>query len=103
MCRAIADQAHQPAGGPACAAEQKNFRPWHLKPKQRITEMLKSVKSRAEEQFAATQKKNKQALKEKEKVRQERAEQVASLRAQRLAKEAADKKADAEKAEAKKK
>ena len=63
--------------------------------------MLKSVKSRAEEQFAATQKKNKQALKEKEKVRQKRAEQVASLRAQRLAKEAADKKADAEKAAAK--
>ena len=63
--------------------------------------MLKSIKSRAEEQFAATQKKNKQALKEKEKVRQERAEQVASLRAQRLAKEAADKKADAEKAAAK--
>ena len=63
--------------------------------------MLKSVKSRAEEQFAATQKKNKQALKEKEKVRQDRAEQVAGLRAQRLAKEAADKKADAEKAAAK--
>ena len=69
--------------------------------------MLKSVKSRAEEQFAATQKKNKQALKEKEKVRQETAEQVASLRALRLAKEAADKeaaeKAVAEKAAAKKK
>jgi hypothetical protein len=65
--------------------------------------MLKSVKSRAEEQFAATQKKNKQALKEKEKVRQERAEQVASLRALRLAKEVADKKADAEKPAAKKK
>ena len=65
--------------------------------------MLKSVKSRAEEQFAATQKKNKQALKEKEKVRQERAEQVASLRTLRLAKEAADKKADAEKAGVKKK
>jgi hypothetical protein len=28
--------------------------------------MLKSVKSRAEEQFAATQKKDKQALKEKQ-------------------------------------
>ena len=54
--------------------------------------MLKSIKSRAEEQFAATQKKNKQALKEKEKVRQERAKQVASLRALRLAKEAAKKK-----------
>ncbi len=64
--------------------------------------MLKSAKSRAEEQFAATQKKDKQALKEKEKVRQERAEHVASLRALRLAKEAADKKAAAEKAAAEK-
>ncbi len=64
--------------------------------------MLKSVKSRAEEQFAATQKKDKQALKEKEKARQERAEHMASLRALRLAKEAADKKAAAEKAAAKK-
>ena len=63
--------------------------------------MLKSVKSRAEEQFAATQKKDKQALKEKEKARQENAEHVASLRALRLAKEAADKKA-AEKAAAEK-
>jgi len=60
--------------------------------------MLKSVKSRAEEQFAATQKKNKQAPKEKEKERQERAEHVASLRALRLAKEAADKKAAEKKA-----
>ncbi len=69
--------------------------------------MLKSVKSRAEEQFAATQKKDKQALKEKEKARQESAEHVAGLRALRLAKEAADKKAAeqaaAEKAAAKKK
>ncbi len=63
--------------------------------------MLKSIKSRAEEQFAATQKKDKQALKEKEKARQEIAEHVASLRALRLAKEAADKKA-AEKAAAEK-
>ncbi len=63
--------------------------------------MLKSGKSRAEEQFAATQKKYKQALNEKEKARQERAEHVASLRALRLAKEAADKKA-AEKAAAEK-
>ena len=52
--------------------------------------MLKSVKSRAEEQFAATQKKAKLALKEKDKARQERAESVARLRALRLAKEAAD-------------
>ena len=61
--------------------------------------MFKSVKSRAEEQFAATQKKDKPALNEKEKARQERAEHVASLRALRLAKEAADKEA-AEKADA---
>ncbi len=58
--------------------------------------MLKSVKSRAEEQFAATQKKAKQALNEKEKARRERAEHVASLRALRLAKEAADKEATAQ-------
>ena len=58
--------------------------------------MYQSVKSRAEEQFAATQKKNKPALNEKEKARQERAEHVASLRALRLAKEAADKKAAAQ-------
>lgn len=67
--------------------------------------MLKSVKSRAEEQFAKTQKKDKQALKEKEKERQERAAHVASLKALRLAKEAADneaaEKAAAEKAAAK--
>ncbi len=61
--------------------------------------MRKSLKARAEEQFAATQKKAKQALNEKEKARQERAEHVASLRALRLAQEAADKKA-AEKAAA---
>ena len=58
--------------------------------------MLMSVKSRAEEQFAEIQKKNKPALTEKEKARQERAEHVASLRALRLAKEAADKKAAAQ-------
>jgi hypothetical protein len=63
--------------------------------------MLKSGKLRAEEKFAATQKKYQQALNEKEKARQERAEHVASLRALRLAKEAADKKA-AEKAAAEK-
>ncbi|MDP7639534.1 MAG: hypothetical protein QGG73_07445 [Candidatus Hydrogenedentes bacterium] len=63
--------------------------------------MLKSVKSRAEEQFATTQKKDKQALKEMEKVRQDRASHVAGLRALRLAKEAADKKV-AEKAAAEK-
>ncbi len=65
--------------------------------------MLKSARSRAEEQFTATQKKDKQVLKEKEKARQEMAEHVAGLRALRLAKEAADKKAAAEKAAAKNK
>ncbi len=55
--------------------------------------MRKSVRSRAEEQFAATQKKAKQTPSEKEKARQEIAERVARLRALRLAKEAADKEA----------
>jgi len=66
-----------------------------------------SVKSRAEEQFTATQKKAKQALIEREKARQERADHIAKLKALRLAKEAVDKeaaeKADAVKAAAKKK
>ena len=69
--------------------------------------MKKLVKSRAEEQFAATQKKDNQARKERDNVSQERAEPVASLKVLRLAKEAADKeaaeKAAAEKAAAKKK
>ena len=55
--------------------------------------MLKSVKSRAEEQYAATQKKDKQALKEKEKAQLERDQHMAKLRGLRLAKEAEDKKA----------
>ncbi len=54
--------------------------------------MLMSVKSRAEEKFAATQKKVEQALKEKENAWQQRMEHTARLRALRLAKEAADKK-----------
>ncbi len=69
--------------------------------------MVKSAKSRAEEQFAAIRKKDKQAMNKKEKALQERAKHVADLRALRLAKEAADKeaaeKAAAEKAAAKKK
>ncbi len=69
--------------------------------------MVKSVKSWADKQFAATQKKDKQALKGKKKEQQERAEHVANLKALRLAKDAADKeaaeKAVAEKAAAKKK
>ena len=69
--------------------------------------MSKSAKSTAEEQFAATQKKAKQVLNEKDKARLENAEKVANLRALRLAKEAADKLAadevEAEKAAAKNK
>jgi hypothetical protein len=53
--------------------------------------MLKSVRSKAEEQFDATQKKAKKALNEKEKARQELTERMAKQRSLRLAKEAADK------------
>jgi len=63
--------------------------------------MLKTVKSRSEEQFTATQKKDKKVLKDKEKARQERSEYVARLRSLRLAKEVVDK--EAAEAEAKKK
>ena len=55
--------------------------------------MYKSIKSRAEKLFSATQTKEKRVLKENEIARQERAEEVARLRALRLAKEAADKEA----------
>lgn len=57
--------------------------------------MQKSARARAEEQFAATQKKAKQALNEKEKARREIADRMARQRALRLAKEAADKDAEA--------
>ncbi len=53
--------------------------------------MSKSARSRAEEKFAATQKKDKQTLKEEEKAWQQRMEHTARLRALRLTKEAADK------------
>ncbi len=61
--------------------------------------MQKSARARAEEQFAATQKKAKQALKEKEKARQEITERMARQRALRLAKEASDKEAETADAE----
>jgi len=72
----------------------ESTRPGLREPKQRITEMLMSVKSRAEEQFAATQKKDEQAQKEKETAWQQRMKNSAKLRALRLAKEAADKEDD---------
>jgi len=55
--------------------------------------MAKSVNSRAEEKFAATQKKAKQALKDKDKAWQDLTDRVAKQRGLRLAKEAADKEA----------
>ena len=65
--------------------------------------MQKSEKSKAEEKFAAIQRKSKRALDEREKQQQERAELKAKLRALRLAKEAADKKAAEATATSKKK
>jgi len=55
--------------------------------------MLKRVKSKAEEQFAAIQKKDKQALLDKEVAQQKRYDKIRRLKALRLAKEAADRKA----------
>ena len=67
--------------------------------------MLKTAKAtRAEEQFAKLQKKKERALEDKEKAQIKRDEQMAGLKALRLAKEAADKAAEAaEKAASKKK
>ncbi len=78
------------------ALRDEDYRACRLELKQRITEMWISARSKAEEQFAATQKKHMPALNDKEKARQERAEHVASLRALRLAKEAVDKEAAAQ-------
>ena len=64
---------------------------WRHKLTQGSIKMQKSPRARAEEQFAATQKKAKQALNEKEKARQEITERMARQRALRLAKEAAGK------------
>ncbi len=72
------------------ALRDESARPWRVEPQQSIAEMLKSVKLRAEEIFTATQKKDKQPLKEKEEAWQQRMEHTARLRTLRLAKEAAD-------------
>jgi hypothetical protein len=105
MHRAVADLAHQPVSGPV-GAPGRNFSPLMPQSRSRSTKMQIAVKSRAEEQFTATQKKAKQALTKSEIARQERVDHIAKLKALRLAKEAADKqaaeKADAEKAAAKK-
>jgi hypothetical protein len=51
----------------------------------------------AEERFTATQKKDKQAMSDREKERQDMTDKIAKLKALRLAKEAADKEAAAKK------
>ena len=53
--------------------------------------MAKSARSRAEQHFTASQKKDKQDLKEREKAWQDKLDRTATLRALRLAKEAVDK------------
>lgn len=51
---------------------------------------MKTAQSRAESMFRASQKKDDRFLKEKERDRQEKAKKLARLRAQRMAKENAD-------------
>ena len=51
--------------------------------------MTKAAKSRAEMEFSAIHQKDRKALKEKQKLEQEKADHVAHLRSLRLAKEAA--------------
>ena len=57
--------------------------------------MWKPTKSRAEQHFAAAQKKDDKLIRQKEKTQRERDERMARLRDQRLAKEAADQQATA--------
>ena len=57
--------------------------------------MWKPTKSRAEQHFAATQKKDDKLIRQKEKTQRERDERMARLRDQRLAKEAAEQQAAA--------
>lgn len=63
--------------------------------------MRKPLRMSAEEQFAATQKKVDRAVAEKEQAATERAEHVATLKARRMVKEAADKDAATAVADAK--
>lgn len=55
--------------------------------------MSMSAKSRAERLFTATQRKDEQFLKDKEKAERDKMDHLAKLRALRLAKEAADQEA----------
>lgn len=58
-----------------------------------MTTTRSSVRMTAEERFTATQKKDKQAMSDREKERQDMTDKIAKLKALRLAKEAADKEA----------
>ncbi len=91
----------------AVRLQRENLCSRRLEPNERTCSLANLTKSKAELQFAATQKRAKQAAKEKDKSWQELNERVAKLKALRLAKEAADKEAAeqaaAEKAAAKKK
>ena len=60
---------------------------------------MNSARSRAQEKFTASQKKDRHALDASELARQERAKKIASLRALRLAKEATERAAAAGAAE----
>jgi hypothetical protein len=71
------------------AANDHN-RPCPLEPKQRIAEMQKSIKSKAEQQFAAAEKKTKNILQARDKSEQDMKERMAKQRALRLAKEQDD-------------
>ncbi len=91
----------------AVRLQRENLCSQRLEPDERTSKLANLTKSSAEQLFAATQKKAKQVVKEKEKSWQELTERVAKLKALRLEKEAADKEAAeqavAEKATAKKK
>ncbi len=91
----------------AVRLQRENLCSQRLEPDERTSKLAYLTKSKAEQLFAATQKKAKHAAKEKEKSWQELNERVAKQRAARLAKEAADKEAAeqaaTEKAAAKKK
>ncbi|MEP1029690.1 MAG: hypothetical protein ABJI62_08345, partial [Alphaproteobacteria bacterium] len=54
------------------------------------TRQRTTARSRAEDEFLATQKKNKKVLEEKERERDEKSQHMAKLKAQRLAKEAVE-------------
>ena len=56
--------------------------------------MWKSARSKAEQQFTASRKKDQETLKQKQQIERERDEKTARLKELRLAKEAADRQAD---------